>query len=108
MQIDTHANCCYCRCHSMVYCGLTCCLTCSCQEAVECCMYYLVQAVLEPQQRHGFCVSVRLSGQLASTTIRLISQPAADLPDAQRPHTPEQSLEPVVMQHHDTGSQVVS
>ena len=71
-------------------------------------MYCLVQAVLEPQQRHGFCVSVRLSRQLAGTTIRLMSQAAADLLDAQRPHTPEQSVEPVVMQHHDTHSQVAS
>lgn len=52
-----------------------------------------VQAVLEPQQRHGFCVSVELSRQLAATTLRLILQSAADLPDAQRPHTPEQSTE---------------
>ena len=67
-----------------------------------------VQAVLEPQQRHGFCVSVKLSRQLAGTTLRLISQSAADLPDAQRPHTPEQSAEPLAVQHLNAGSQAVS
>jgi hypothetical protein len=51
-----------------------------------------VQAVMEPQQRHGFCVSVELSRQMAETTIRLVRWSAADLPEAHRPHTPEQSV----------------
>lgn len=38
------------------------------------------QAVMERQQRHGFCVSADLSRQLAATTVRLIgSANAADL-----------------------------
>jgi hypothetical protein len=70
-------------------------------------LHPFVQAVLEPQQRHGFCVSVELSRQLAATTLQLMSRPATDLPDAQRPHTPEQGTEAVVMHHPDAGSTAV-
>ncbi len=37
----------------------------------------LMQAAMEPQQRHGFCVSVRLSQGLAATTLRLLDPDAA-------------------------------
>lgn len=52
------------------------------------------QAVLEPRQRHGFCVSEALSRELADTSVKLVDWPGAELRGDQRPATPEQIGEP--------------